>query len=265
MFNYEFMQVAFIVGVLLAIAIPLIGVTVVLKRLSMIGDALSHASLAGILGGMIIGINPVYGAMIASLLAALTVEVIRRKFARYAELSIALVTSAGLGIAGILMTLLSNATSFNSFLFGSIVSISRDEMWLVLMITCLVIGASIYLYHRLFYMAFDEEAAQLIGINTNLINILFTILTAFVVSLASRTVGALIVSSLMVIPVACAMVIAKSYKQTMIYAVLFAISFMVIGLTLSYYQGIAPGGSIVVIGISVLIVMLVIKRIFVRN
>lgn len=262
MLNYDFMRVAFIVGILLAITIPLIGVTVVLKRLSMIGDALSHASMAGILGGLVIGINPVLGAVIISLMAALSIEFIRKKFKRYAELSISIVTSAGLGIAGILLSFVNNATNFNSFLFGSIVSITDFEFYLVIGSSIAVVALSMVLYRSLFYMAFDEEAAHLSGIKTTLINVLFTIMTAVTVSLASRTVGALIVSSLMVIPVATAMMISRSYKQTVIYSVLFALLFMISGLTCSFYLGLRPGGSIVTIGIICLILVIILKTIF---
>ena len=106
-FEYAFMQRAFIVGILLAIVIPCIGIVVVLKRLSMIGDALSHASLAGVAGGLLIGMNPVAGAAIACILASLGIEAIRRKIPRYSELSISIMMSTGVGLAG-------SKTSFTS-------------------------------------------------------------------------------------------------------------------------------------------------------
>lgn len=102
MLEYSFMQRAFLTGILLAVITPLIGMTIVLKRMSMIGDALSHASLAGVALGLILGINPVAGGMCVCVTAALTMEGIRRKLPRYAEMSTAIVMSAGIGLAGVL-------------------------------------------------------------------------------------------------------------------------------------------------------------------
>lgn len=221
-FQYDFMQRAFIVGILLAIIVPCIGVIVVLKRLSMIGDALSHTSLAGVAAGLVIGINPILGAVVTCMIAAFAIEAIRKKIPKYSEMSIAIVMSAGIGLAGVLSGFVKNTANFNSFLFGSIVAISNFELILVIVISVLVLLAFIFLYKELFYVAFDEQAAKLAGVPVRGINIIFTVLTAAVVSIAARTVGALIVSSMMVIPVACAMQFAKSYRQTVLYSIISA-------------------------------------------
>jgi len=118
------------------------------------------------------------------------------------------------------------------------------------------------LYKELFYIALDERAARLAGIPVGAINFIFTILTAVTVSVAARTVGALIVSSLMVVPVACAMQFGKSYKQTVVYSVLFAVIFTIAGLFLSYYLRLKPGGTIVLIGVLFFIVILLLKKLF---
>ena len=102
MFEYTFMRKAFVVGILLAIIVPCIGIIVVLKRLSMMGDALSHSSLAGIAAGLVLSINPVLGAVITSLIAAFSIEFIRKKIPKYSEMSIAIIMSAGVGLAGVL-------------------------------------------------------------------------------------------------------------------------------------------------------------------
>lgn len=256
MLNLGFMRIAFLVGIFLAAAIPLIGVTITLKRLSMIGDALSHAAMAGILGGLLIGINPVLGAMIASLFGALSIDFIRKKIKRYREMSIAIITSAALGLAGLLYGFVSSSTNFNSFLFGSIVNITQEEFMMVVVLTVIVIIVYLFLYNGLMYTTFDEEAAKLAGIKVEILNFIFTILTAIIVAVASRTVGALIVSSLMVIPLACSMLIAKSYRQTVILAVLFAELFMIVGIALSYTWSLKPGGAIVTFGVIVLLIVL---------
>ena len=256
MLQYDFMQRAFVVGLLLAVIIPCIGVTVVLKRLSMIGDALSHSSLAGVTAGLVMGVNPVLGAFAACIIAALGIEVIRRKIPQYAEMSIAIVMSAGIGLAGALSVFVKNATNFNSFLFGSIVAISDFELAAVVIISVLVALCFLLLYKELFYIAFDERAARLSGIPVALVNFVFTILTAITVAVASRTVGALIVSSMMVVPVAVAMQFGKSYRQTVLYAMGFAMLFTTIGLTLSYYWKFRPGAAIVLTGVCFLVLVL---------
>ncbi|HZJ99554.1 MAG TPA: metal ABC transporter permease [Tissierellaceae bacterium] len=264
-FEYAFMQKAFMVGIMLAIIIPCIGVVVVLKRLSMIGDALSHTSLAGIAAGLIMGINPVLGAIVLSIIAALGIEIIRKRMPRYAEMSIAIIMSAGIGLAGVLSGFVKNATNFNSFLFGSIVAISDFELYLVSLISILVFLTFILLYKELFYVSMDEKSARLAGIPVNTVNFIFTILTAVTVSVAARTVGALIVSSLMVVPVACAMQFGKSYKQTVIYSIISAVLFTVVGLFISYYAHLKPGGTIVLVGILALLLIMIFKKILTRS
>lgn len=260
MFQYSFMRKAFVVGILLSIIIPCIGIIVVLKRLSMIGDALSHSSLAGIAAGLVFNINPILGAVIASLASAFSIEFIRKKFSKYSEMSIAIIMSAGIGLAGVLSGFVKDSTAFNSFLFGSIVAITDFELIMVIGISILVIITFVLLYKELMYIAFDEDGARLSGIPIKSVNFIFTLLTAFTVSIASRTVGALIVSSMMVVPVACAMKFAKSYKQTVLFSILFAVVFTIIGLVLSYYLGIKPGGTIVLSGVIFLILTIIIKK-----
>jgi zinc transport system permease protein len=258
---YDFMQRAFLTGIMLAVIIPCIGVIVVLKRLSMIGDALSHASLAGVAAGLIMGANPVLGAVAACIAAALGVETIRKTIPRYAEMSIAIIMSAGVGLAGVLSGFVKNAANFNSFLFGSIVAISDFELRLVIGVSLGVMIAFFLLYKELFYIALDERAARIAGVPVGGINVIFTILTAVTVSVAARTVGALIVSSMMVVPVACAMQLGKSYKQTVVYSVCFALFFTVAGLLIACYTRFKPGGTIVLLGVICLALILAVKRI----
>lgn len=265
MFKYEFMRTAFFVGGLLAVIIPLIGVVVVFKRMSMIGDALSHVSLSGITIGLILGFNPIVGAIALSLVAALSIEFIQKKFGKYQELAIAIIMSFGIGLSGVLLGFVKNPANFNSFLFGSIVAIGDSDNLLAILLSLVVIGVSIRYYREFFYLAFDEKSAFLSGIDTNRISLIFTILTAITVSIASRIVGALIVSSLMVIPTACAMQVSKSYRSTMLYAIVFSLTFVWLGLALSYTLNLAPGGTIVLLGVGVLVLLIIIKAVLKRG
>jgi len=263
-FHFEFMRRAFIVGILLSAIIPCIGLVVVLKRLSMIGDALSHSSLAGVAGGLLMGVNPVLGAVVASVGAALGIEAVRRKLPRHAEMAVSVVMSAGVGLAGVLSGRVSGA-GFNSFLFGSIVAISDLEMLLVCAVSAVVLAVSVLLYKELFCVCFDERLARLAGVPVSLVNLLFVILTALTVSVAARTVGALVVSSMMVVPVACGMQVGRSYRDTLIASVLFAMGFTVTGLFISYYAKLASGGTIVLTGVAALLLLLLGKTLFYRK
>lgn len=255
-FQYDFMINAFITGILIAAIIPCIGVVVVLKRLSSIGDALSHTSLAGVAAGLAFGMNPIFGAVVFSVAAALGIERIRKAVPKYAEISTAVIMSVGIGLAAIFSGFVKSA-NFNSFLFGSLVAINPFELYLVVGLSIVVLSVFIFLFRALFYMTFDEESAKLAGIPVELVGAVFTILTAVTVSISARVVGALVVSSMMVLPVVVSMQLAKSYKQTVIYSVCFSIGFVIIGLFLSYYLDLKPGGTIVMTGVITLVLVLV--------
>ena len=245
--QYGFMQRAFLVGILLAVITPCIGITIVLKRMSMIGDALSHSSLAGVVLGLILGVNPVAGAVVMCIVAALGIEAIRKKIPRYSEVAISIVMSAGIGLAGVLSGFVENGASLNSFLFGSIVSISEGELALVVVISVLVLVAVLFFYRELFYIGFDENSARISGVSVRNINFLFTILTA------------LTVSSMLVVPVACGMQMAKSYKGTLVCAIVVAVCTTIAGLFLSYYAGLKPGGMIVLLEVAWFVIVMAVK------
>lgn len=265
-FSYEFMQRAFIAAICISIIAPCIGVIIVLKRLSAIGDATSHSALAGIAAGLAFGFDPVLGAIIFSVLAVFSVEGFRKAFGRYADIAPIVVLSTGVGLTAVFSGFIKGSSAnLNSFMFGSIVAVSKSEMYLTIGLSLTVLLMTILLYRELFYISFDEESAKLSRVPVKTVNFIFMIMTAITVSVASRIVGALMISSLMVIPVACAMTVGKSYKMTMILSVLFAIIFTITGLFLSYYVrfdfgDLKPGGTIVLTGVITLIILLILKR-----
>ena len=255
MFSYEFMQRAFLAAVLIAFTAPCIGLNIVLKRLSAVGDAASHSALAGIAFGLLIGMNPILGAFIFSAAAVLSIEALRKSFKKYPEIATVTVMSAGIGLTAILSGLIKDGSSnVNSFLFGSIVAISDFELYLTVGLSLVVAVVSLLLYKELFYITFDEEAAGLAGLPVKTVNFVLMLLTAVTVSAASRIVGALMISSLLVIPSAAAMMLSKSYKQTLIISVIFAEIFTITGLVLSFYLDLRPGGTIVLTGVVILII-----------
>lgn len=265
MLQYDFMQRAFVAGILISIICPIIGTFVVLRRLSMIGDTLSHASLAGIAAGMLGNFYPLWGAMIFSVAAAIGIEKLRKSFSQYAELSISIVLSASIGLAVLMISL---ADSFNadlmSFLFGSIIAVTGRDIIIMAGTSIFIIISVLLLYKELLYIAFDEEGAALSGIPTETLNIFFTVLTALTIVAAMRVVGILMISSMLVIPVAASMQISKSFKSTMINSVIFALLAVVLGLTFSYYFNLAPGGAIVVLSVIILLLVIGTKKYILR-
>lgn len=265
LFSYEFMQRAFVAGILVAVISPLIGTFIVLRRLSMIGDTLSHASLAGIAAGMLGNFYPLWGALAFSLAAAIGIEQLRKRFSQYAELSISIVLSASIGLAVVLISL---AKSFNadlmSYLFGSIIAVTMQDIYMMLALGIIII-LSVWLFYKEFlYIAFDEEGAGLAGIPVTALNIYFTVLTAMAIVVGMRIVGILMVSSLIVVPVAASLQLSKSFKQTMLLSVLFALISVIAGLITSYYLDLAPGGTIVLTSVAILILVLI-RNLFVKQ
>lgn len=259
-FAYDFMIRALITAVLIGIISPCIGTTVVLKRLSAIGDAISHSALAGIAAGLMIGIHPVLGAVIFSVLAVLGIELMRKGFRYYSEIATAVIMSSGIGLTALLSGFVGSSTDLNSFMFGSIVAISDFELILTIALSITVILTTMILYRELFFIAFDEDAAVLAGVPVKAVNLVIMLLTAVTVSVASRVVGALMISSLLVIPAACSMLISRSYKQTIILSVIFAEIFTISGLIASFYLNLRPGGSIVIIGVATLVIIMIISK-----
>lgn len=259
-FTLAFMQRAIVVALFISVITPLIGNIIVLRRLSTIGDALSHAGLAGVTIGLCLSFSPVMTAIVFSVLSALTIEYIRRSFPNYSEMATAIVLSFAVGVAAVASGFVKNTAGFNSFLFGSIVAISNFELITVIALSIAVIIIMALLYRELFYISFDEESAYLSGVPVRSINLVFTVLTAIVVSIAARTVGSLVISSLMIIPVACAMLISKSYLHNTVLSVIFALFFTITGLLVTAFYDLKPGGTIVLIGIAVLVIILIFRK-----
>ena len=259
-FTMEFMQRAVIIALFISVITPLIGNVICLKRLSSMGDALSHAGLAGVAIGLCFSWSPVVSAIIFSAFSAIVIEYIRRGFPNYSEMATAIVLSFGVGVAAVFSGFIKNSASFSSFLFGSIVAISEFELYMVIGLSIVVIIVMILLYKELFYITFDEEGAEISGVKVKSVNLIFSLLTAVVVSIAARTVGSLIISSLMIIPVACAMLVSKSYFQNVVFSVIFAVFFTITGLFVTAIYDLKPGGTIVLIGIAVLLVLLIFRK-----
>ncbi len=266
LFQYEFLQNAFISGMLIGLIAPLLGVFVVVRRMSLIADALSHVTLAGIAASLLLekkvsaftGLNPLYLGMAFSVAGSLFIEKLRTVYKHYQELAIPIILSAGVGISVIFISI---ADGFNtdlfSYLFGSISAVSRADMYVILAITVAVIMIIFLLYKELFLLSFDEEHAIASGISAKSIHFIFIFMLALVIAGSMRIVGILLVSSLMTLPVAASIRISKGFKQTIFFSVLFGELSVIIGLFLAYYLDLAPGGTIVILSVLILILTII--------
>ncbi|MDF2961192.1 MAG: metal transporter permease [Paenibacillus sp.] len=256
-----FFQRALIGGILIGLTAPLMGVFLVLRRLSMIGDTLAHVSIAGIALGFLINVYPIGVGLVFALLASFGIERLRKAYKTYAELSIAIIMSGGVALATLLFTL---GKGFNinvmSYFFGSIYTLDSFDLWVVFGVTLVVVGVILVNYKELFLMFFDEDAAGVSGLPLRFYNIMITMLTALVISVAIKIVGALLVSSLLTIPVACSLLVAKSFRHSLFWAVLFSEVSVVGGLFAAGVWDLAPGATIVLFLISLLILSLFVKR-----
>jgi zinc transport system permease protein len=267
--QYEFLRNAFIAGILIGLAAPLLGVFIVVRRLSLIADALSHVTLAGIAASLLLGKNfayftswnPLYVGMGFSVVGALFIEKLRAIYKHYQELAIPIILSGGIGLSVIFISL---ADGFNtdlfSYLFGSVSAVSRQDVWTIFIIACIVIGIILLLYKELFLLSFDEEYAVISGIRAKLIHFVFIVLVALVLAASMRIVGVLLISSLMTLPVAASIRIAKGFKQAIGYSILFGELSVIVGLLLSYQLDLAPGGTIVMLAVFILLIVIMWKK-----
>ena len=260
MFEFDFMRNAFMAGVVVSVLCPIIGLFIVLRRNSMIGDTLSHSSFAGVAIGLVFGMNPIISAFLFTTICAVIIEFLRGYYKKYAELVMSIVLTLSLGIAIILISTGKANANVNSYLFGSILTVSKSDLLIIATagIICLLILKVIY--NKLIYITFDEEGAKTAGINVKFINYLFTILVGATISLSIRIMGILVISSIIVVPVATSMQLKKNFNKTLILSVLFGLIDILLGLVLSYYFNSAPGGTIALTSVIVLVITLLLKR-----
>ncbi|MBS6720596.1 MAG: metal ABC transporter permease [Peptoniphilus harei] len=261
MLQYSFMIRTLLVSLMISIIIPLIGIVIVNRGTSMMGDALSHVSLAGVALGLILSINPLIGAIFACVIGAFSIEKIRKKFPQFGDMATAIITSMGLGLAALLSDFSPGGSSFDAYLFGSIASVSKADVIIVLITFILVVAISLIYYFGLLSIAVDPQLAKMSGVNVARINSIFTLLSALTIALSAKIIGALMVTSLIVLPVASSLLISKSYKATFINTLVLGLVYTLSGVILSYYFDLKPGGAIVVIASLGMLVCLLISKI----
>lgn len=270
--NFDFMRYSLLSGILIGFIAPLIGAFIVVRRLSLIADALSHVTLGGISFGMFILtlspslaiINPMWFGILFAIVGALLIEKLRTSYSNYQEIAIPIIMSAGIALSAIFISL---ADGFNQeivgLLFGSISAVSLSDLLTVVVISIVVVLFITLFYKELFILSFDEEYSRVINI-PKWIQFLFIVIVAMVISASMRVVGILLVSALITLPIAIAMRITKGFKQLIILSVIIGEFSVIMGLVLAFYMNISPGGVIVVLLVLLLGLTMLFQKSIVR-
>ena len=240
------MQRALIAGAITALICPAIGVFLVPRRLSLIADTLAHVALAGIALGLVAGISPMIGALVVTAAGAVGIERLRSRGALAGDASLAIFLSGGLAFAVVLIGL---GRGFNvdlfAVLFGSILTVTAADLWLIAGLGVVVAVTITVLYPRLLAVTLSEDLARTSGVRVGTLNLVITMLTALTTVIAMRMVGVLLVSAMIVIPTLAGFALAKSFRGALLTAMATALLAMTSGLVLSYYLGLAAGASVV--------------------
>lgn len=264
-FQYSFMIRAMLAGLAIGVVAPLIGTFLVAKRYSLIADSLAHVSVAGVAVGVLLGVNPLLGALGVSMAAAYVIERLRAARLLTAEVALAMFLSSGLAIAVVLIGVAKKVNiDLFSFLFGSITTVGVQDLWIIGALTALILTVVALGYKQLAYTAFDEEQARVSGLHTTLLNQALMFLTAVTVVSSLRIVGGLLIGALIVMPVAAASQVAQSLRQTIAFAMSFGLVAVLTGLVLSFYLDLAAGGTIVLVALGLFLLSLAARRLLKR-
>lgn len=249
-FDYSFMIRALEVGLVIGIVAPLIGIFLVLRRYSLIADTLSHVSLAGVALGFLLNINPILTAIGTTILSSYFIEKLRNTRKVYGESALSIFLSGSLAIAVILISIAHGySVDIFNYLFGSIVTVKNSDVLIIFVAGLVVVTVIWAFFKEMMYISFDEEAAKVDGIPTELINTLLIILAAVTVALSIPIVGILLISALIVIPAVSALQLRRGFLTTVFWAEGISIISVISGIIGSFYLNLPAGGTIVIITI----------------
>jgi len=263
--SFVFVQRAIVAGALIAAIASILGVFLVLRRMSLIGDGLAHVTFGSVAVVLLIGISPFYVTLAALplvILSSLAILKLTRSKKIHGDAAIGVVSSVGIA-TGIILASLSGGYNIDlfSYLFGNILTVNRSELFLSFMVFVVVVGCVIFFYHDLFAVTFDEELAQSMGIKTKRINILLFILTAISIVLAMKVSGIMMVSAMLILSPLTALQLSFSFKMTIIASAIFSFLSVISGIIFSFLLNLPAGGTIVMFNVFFLLIILATKKI----
>lgn len=255
--DFPFMQRALIAAVLIGITAPAVGIYLVQRRQAIMGDGIGHVALTGVALGFLLNTNPVWMAVAVSALGAVAMELIRARGKAQGDIALAMLFYGGMSGGVLLINLAPGGGNAQllSYLFGSITTVSQGDVWVIAALAALVVAVTAGLRRQLFAICQDEEFARVTGLPVRLLNLLLAVTAAVTVTVAMRVVGLLLVSALMVVPVATAQQVSRAFAATMALAVGIGVTVTLSGTVMTYYVNAQSGAAIVVLAIGLFLLV----------
>jgi zinc transport system permease protein len=249
--TYDFMIRAMVAGIFTGLAAPAVGTYLVQRRLSLMGDGIGHVAVTGVAVGLLTGTSPTVTAVIVAIAAGVVIEIIREAGRTSGDVALALLFYGGIA-GGVLLTGLAgqSAAVLNRYLFGSIATLRPEDVWVTLALAAVVVVVALGLSPQLFAVAQDAEFAKVAGLNVRAYNLLVSAMAAVTVTVAMRTVGLLLVSALMVVPVATAQQLTRTFRSTLLVSMALGTAASLGGVVFSGYHDVAPGATIVLLALA---------------
>ena len=248
MLDSEFMRLALAAGAVVGVLAPAVGFFLVQRRQSLTGDGIGHVAFAGVAAGILLDVAPVLTALIAAILGGIAIELLRSRGGAAGDQALALVFYTGIALG---VVLISAAGALNvdlfQYLFGSILTVTRSDLVVIAALGAVGLAIVGLLYRPLAGVVIDEEGARVAGVPIGTLNIVVAVLAAVTVALSMRVVGILLVAALMVLPASAAERVAWSMRSTLVLAMVIGLGSALVGLTVSYYADLPPGGAIVLV------------------
>lgn len=246
-FDRSYMQLALVAGVMVGATAPLIGVFIVQKGMSLMGDGIGHVAVAGVGASLLMGTSPTWTALVVAVAAALLIELLRARGSATGDLALALVFYGGIAAGVVLASRSATNTNLQPYLFGSILTATAQDVWTIIALALGIVIAMAITGRALLAVVLDEDAARVAGLPARSLNALLAVLTAVTVVAAMRIVGVLLVAALMVLPVAASRILARSFRATVRLAVAIGVLSAVLGLVAARQWALAAGGAIVLV------------------
>ncbi len=260
--SYEFMQRALIVGALVAVCAALLGVSLVLKRYSMIGDGLSHVGFGTMAIATALNFTELKFSIPIIIIAAFLLLRISENSKIKGDAIIAMISTGALAVGVMAVSLTKGMNvDIQNFMFGSILTIEKSDVWLSVILCVAVLVLYIFFYSKIFSVTFDESFAKATGINTQVYNMLLAVLTSITIVLGMRLIGAMLISALIIFPPLSSMRLFKSFKRVVIFSAVIAIISFLAGLIISYFYSVPTGASIVCVNIGMFIICMLADKI----
>lgn len=251
----DFMRKALLAGALVGLAAPSVGIFMVQRRLSLMGDGIGHVVFMGVAAGLVLGISPIATGLLFATVGAIAIELLRQRGKTSSDVALALIFY--LGIAGGVFFLGMGNTStlqLTSYLFGSVITVSDTDLMIVATIALMTAGVIQVLRKHLFAVAYDEEIARVAGLPVTALNLLIAVMAAMTVAATAKVVGVLLVSALLVLPVAAVQQVAQSFRSTFYGSIAVGIFVTTMGLVIAFYTDQLPAATIVLLAIGLFVV-----------